>query len=103
MQMCPLGAQIHSGGLICSEIFFLCFQEGVLCSPKGRECFEQHNKVGCGNSCEGIYADVEKFDEKMIESSDLDALIAKYREYKRHIFKNIGFNGSNYETSFGEF
>ena len=37
-----------------------------------------------------------------IENNDYDSLIAKYREYKRLFVKNIGFNGSNYETAFGK-
>ena len=83
---------------------FPSFQEGVLCSPEGRECIEEAEATstrGCGKPCEGIYADVDKLDED-IESNDYDSLIAKYREYKRLFVKNIGFNGSNYETAFGK-
>ena len=39
-------------------------------------------------------------DEK-IENSRYEAMVAKYREYKRKAVMNIGFNGSNYKTAFG--
>ena len=69
----------------------------------GRECVEQEaNGQECGNSCVGIYADVGKLDEK-IENDRYEAMVAKYREYKRQVVKNIGFNGSNFKTAFGRF
>ena len=42
-----------------------------------------------------------KSDEKIL-NSDFDAMIAKYREYKKDVVKNIGFNGSSYRTAFGK-
>ena len=42
-----------------------------------------------------------KSDEKTL-NSDFDAMIAKYKEYKKHVVKNIGFNGSSYKTAFGK-
>ena len=42
-----------------------------------------------------------KSDEKIL-NSDFDDMISKYREYKKHIVKNIGFNGSCYRTAFGK-
>ena len=73
----------------------------MLCSPEGRECIEEEaNAQECGNPCLGIYADVGKLDEK-IENGRYEAMVAKYREYKRKAVKNIGFNGSNYKTAFG--
>ena len=77
-----------------------------MCSPEGRDCIEEaknyENTVGCENSCEGIYADVCKLDDKEINNSNYNAMIAKYTEYKRGFVKNIGFNGSNYRTAFGK-
>ena len=42
-----------------------------------------------------------KSDEE-IKNTDFNAMIAKYREYKKHVVKNIGFNGSSYRTAFGK-
>ena len=55
----------------------------------------------CGKSCEGIYADVDTVDEKIV-NSNFDTMITKYKEYKKYYVKNIGFNSSNYNTNFGE-
>ena len=40
--------------------------------------------------------------EEKIENDNFDVMISKYRDYKRNYVKNIGFNSSNYNTSFGE-
>ena len=56
---------------------------------------------GCGGSCEGIYADVNKMEEK-IENNIFTRMITKYREYKRSVVKNIGFNSSSYKRAFGK-
>ena len=58
-------------------------------------------KGTCGKSCEGIYADVDTVDEKIV-NSNFDTMITKYKEYKRNFVKNIGFNSSNYKTDFGK-
>ena len=42
-----------------------------------------------------------KSDEKIL-STDFYAMVAKYREYKKHFVRNIGFNGSSYGTAFGK-
>ena len=55
---------------------------------------------GCGGSCEGIYADVNKIEEN-IENNIFTRMITKYREYKRSVVKNIGFNSSSYKRAFG--
>ena len=57
-------------------------------------------KGTCGKSCEGIYADVDTVDEKIV-NSNFDTMITKYKEYKRTYVKNIGFNSSVYKTDFG--
>ena len=57
-------------------------------------------KETCGKSCEGIYADVDTVDEKIV-NSNFDTMITKYKEYKRNYVKNIGFNSSGYKTDFG--
>ena len=106
VQMRTLGATIYSGGLkfYQSVQVHLPFQVGDLCSPKQRECVEQGSNIGmkgtCGKSCEGIYADVDTVDEKIV-NSNFDTMITKYKEYKRTYVKNIGFNSSVYKTDFG--
>ena len=42
-----------------------------------------------------------KSDEKIL-NTDFYAMVARYREYKTNVVRNIGFNGSSYGTAFGK-
>ena len=77
-----------------------------MCPLKDRECIEQAAEEAvdsdCGNSCEGVYADVAKM-SRDFGNSDYLSMIAKYKDYKRNFVRNIGFNSSHYEAAFGEY
>ena len=54
------------------------------------------------SSCEGVYADVAKTEEKSEMDAAYNRMIANYREMKKQYVKNIGFNASNYDNLFGK-
>ena len=93
--------ELQSVEVIFQNFHFLS-QGGPVCSPIERECIEEATTMpGCGGSCEGIYADVNKMEEK-IENNIFRRMITKYREYKRSVVKSIGFNSSSYKRAFGK-
>ena len=90
------------------------FQKGPVCSLKQRGCIELNSegKHGCRSSCEGVYADVEKVEERFGSANDggnekdaeaFRTMIEEYRKFKRSFVENIGFNASANYTAFGGF
>ena len=77
-----------------SAFLLIRFQEGPLCSPEGRLCIDNISKenFGCQISCEGLYADVTKYD--VVENEQYKKIEEEYLNYKKRYFKNIQFNGS---------
>ena len=60
------------------------------CSSNGRDCYEGYDKVdfsACLADCEGLYADIDHFNESVSETSNdkgyLDTMIETYESYKR--------------------
>ena len=60
------------------------------CSSNGRDCYEGYDKVDfsdCLADCEGLYADIDHFNESVSETSNdkgfLDTMIETYELYKR--------------------
>ena len=115
--MCSLGAQLNTGKhnarktLLTNHFFF---QKGPVCSLKQRNCIEVNSdgKHGCRSSCEGVYADVEKVEERFGSAKDggnekdaeaFRTMIEEYRKFKRSFVENIGFNASANYTAFGGF
>ena len=52
------------------------------------------------SSCKGVYADVVK--TAIEKDSHYNRMIAEYTEKKKLYVKNIGFDGSNYDSLFGK-
>ena len=64
-----------------------CFQESdTNCSPKGRNCFAELEKITCRVDCEGLHADVDFDNSTKIENEEdnlvLENLIQAYNAFK---------------------
>ena len=77
-------------------------QDATLCSPDGRDCIETYSgeTFECQASCEGLYADVGKFEVE--ENEQYNKIVEEYVNYKRSYVSNIRFNGSAASTFFSK-
>ena len=106
--------------------FFRQQEEMKGCSPKGRDCIETKStqRFNCSLTCEGIHADVEWVEDKIM--SDLErrgnskkgfetekentqnlrhfsSMIDEYRRFKKGLFSSFNFNANATLTQFGMF
>ena len=106
--------------------FFRQQEEMKGCSPKGRDCIETKStqRFNCSLTCEGMHADVEWVEDKVM--SDLErrgnskkgfetekentqnlrhfsSMIDEYRRFKKGLFSSFNFNANATLTQFGMF
>ena len=104
MPVSSLGAGTCSGLRMLQNTFKSLFQEGrPLCSPEGRDCIATYSEetFGCQVPCEGLYADVSKFE--VVENFQYNRIIEEYLSYKRKYVNKVRFNGSASSSFFSEY
>ena len=112
--MCTLGSSQNEGKLsLRCFTFYLFFQEGTVCNPKGRSCINDgiKNMFGCKTSCEGIHVDVQWIDEDVGRSKDggreeskaaYKQMVEEYRDLKSNYSKAFRFLASAEKDNFGK-
>ena len=76
------------------------------CSVKGRDCIEEMSNAtfNCQTPCEGIYADIDQWDDlNTMETTEnvMQPIIAEYKNFKKNNVRHFKFDSSAATTVFG--
>ena len=76
------------------------------CDVKGRDCIEEksNSTFNCQTPCEGIYADIDQWDDlNTMETTEnvMQPIIAEYKTFKKNNVRHFKFDSSAKTTVFG--